>query len=410
MFRCPRISHLSFLVAFLVFLVLPGCGGGGSDSNSEITGVVIDAPIGNLRFSTDTGIDGFTGIDGDFTVPTNSNLNFFIGDVLLNQVPIPADFVITLLDFVPGATDETDPTVTNLARLIQTLDLDGVPENGLEIPASVNNAAAGMSINFAVDTSTFESDAGVSTLLAAHPSMPALISVAQAQMNFAGALLETCGGLYEGTYGGDEFGDVIFVAQRGGTVDGYILGEFDSFTTDILGSLDSTCFASFDSGGMTGFQFDGQITDGVINGTWNNTVTMAQGTFTAGRTTSYAPALLSTDIAFFDVNPGNPMDRDYEGFWDYNEPGTGQLNGFVCFFLDSNGDFEAFFDTQTEESCVTGTLLGFANGQAQFVGVNAVNGYIITGSINESTLSGGGTIFPAFGGDGGFDFDMIVIP
>ncbi|MEB3733367.1 hypothetical protein ULF88_02705 [Halopseudomonas pachastrellae] len=48
--------------------------------------------------------------------------------------------VLTPLDLA-GSTDINDPVVINIARLLQTLDEDGNPDNGIVIPELATTAA-----------------------------------------------------------------------------------------------------------------------------------------------------------------------------------------------------------------------------------------------------------------------------
>ena len=66
-----------------------------------------------------------------------------------------------------SAFDVTDPYVTNVARVLQILDDDADPSNGITIPAAVRGAAAGMSMDFDRDSGAFEADAGVQAANAA---------------------------------------------------------------------------------------------------------------------------------------------------------------------------------------------------------------------------------------------------
>jgi alpha-tubulin suppressor-like RCC1 family protein len=134
------ISHASLL---LISLLLTACGGGGgggkSDSSGSVgsvtaeTGVFIDGRVSGLRFESGSKTDT-TDVDGRFEYEVINGVaqpvTFFIGDVVIGSA-VGQD-ILTPLDIV-NATSTTDIRVINLLRLLQTLDADGNPENGIEI-------------------------------------------------------------------------------------------------------------------------------------------------------------------------------------------------------------------------------------------------------------------------------------
>jgi hypothetical protein len=58
--------------------------------------------------------------------------------------------MISPLD-VLSATTTDDVRVSNMARLLQTLDEDGIPGNGISITAQAHNQATGVIVDFASD-------------------------------------------------------------------------------------------------------------------------------------------------------------------------------------------------------------------------------------------------------------------
>jgi para-nitrobenzyl esterase len=68
---------------------------------------------------------------------------------------------MTPVDLVAGAQNETDPTVTNITRLLITLDEDNIIGNGITISPEVREALVGASINFDQDPAVFAQDAEV---------------------------------------------------------------------------------------------------------------------------------------------------------------------------------------------------------------------------------------------------------
>ena len=170
--------------------ILSACGGGGGSSGSTpaapvtpSTGVFIDSPVAGLHYQTATR-SGTTNALGEYDYLPGETVTFSIGDIRLGTVT--AGPVVSPLTLVNGATDATDPTVTNIVRLRLTLDDDGNPDNGISIPAGTAAAATGLSVDFTVpDLGT---EAGVSTLLAALPGTPVLADTSTAQTHFAATL------------------------------------------------------------------------------------------------------------------------------------------------------------------------------------------------------------------------------
>jgi len=84
-----------------------------------------------------------------------------------------------------GITDLTDTSVINILRLLQSLDVDGVPTNGIEISSAAHAAATGLTISF--DSPTFDTD--VANLVANSGSVTtALIDGSTAVNNFKQSL------------------------------------------------------------------------------------------------------------------------------------------------------------------------------------------------------------------------------
>ena len=89
-------------------------------------------------------------------------ITFSIGDIILGSVE--AASMLTPMDLVPGAASYNDATVVNILRLIQTLDADNNPDNGIVISASVTSAAI-TALDFGVSTQEFENEPDVMELI-----------------------------------------------------------------------------------------------------------------------------------------------------------------------------------------------------------------------------------------------------
>jgi len=163
----------SMLACYLSALFITGCGGSGGGSTTPAAatpttpvtpaasvGVFLDSAVAGLHYETETQT-GVSNSAGEFNYVPGETITFSIGDVILGSaLALP---VMTPLNLVTGATDASHPVVNNIVRLLLTLDVDGNPENGIEISVEVNDAAVGQFIDFKADN--FEADGGLVGLL-----------------------------------------------------------------------------------------------------------------------------------------------------------------------------------------------------------------------------------------------------
>jgi hypothetical protein len=96
-------------------------------------GHFIDSPVGGVSFSTPTG-SGVTDGSGGFDYFPGERVELYVGSVYLGT-PL-AGHKISPLDIYENA-DTDDPRVINMARLLQSLDADASPQDGINITESV---------------------------------------------------------------------------------------------------------------------------------------------------------------------------------------------------------------------------------------------------------------------------------
>ncbi|TXH04831.1 MAG: hypothetical protein E6R07_06985 [Nevskiaceae bacterium] len=129
-------------------LFLSACGGGGDHGGGTpartVTGVFVDSPVAGLDYSTPTQ-HGLTALDGGFTYTEREVVTFKLGCLTLGQSAGKA--VLTPFDLVAGADLRTPvaqnpPALTNIARLLATLDADSDPRNGILLDDATRSAAA----------------------------------------------------------------------------------------------------------------------------------------------------------------------------------------------------------------------------------------------------------------------------
>ena len=158
-------------LAILSVAILSGCGGGSSSTPTPTltpnTGVFVDSSVEGINYSTIT-VSGTTNANGEFEYNDGESVTFSIGDIDLPAVT--AGSVITPLDVV-NTLDIHDTSVVNIARLLQSLDTDGNPTNGISISSAAHLSATGLSVDFA--SASFDTD--VANLVAGSGSVTTLL-------------------------------------------------------------------------------------------------------------------------------------------------------------------------------------------------------------------------------------------
>lgn len=125
------------LIASAALAALVACGGGGGSENpapvtGTQTGVFTDAAIVGASYTTTSGVTGSTNPAGEFSFNANDDVTFRIGDLVLGEVT--AKEILTPVDLAAGNQDKLD----NLLVILQSLDSDGDPDNGITIPAAAS--------------------------------------------------------------------------------------------------------------------------------------------------------------------------------------------------------------------------------------------------------------------------------
>ncbi len=180
--------NIKTLFIFSLFGFLTSCGSsGGGDSVDKVqtiqTGQFIDGPVSGLYYETQTQ-RGITSLNGEFEYIEGEDVIFYLGDLAFPSVrAIP---VITPLNYVPSAADASNPSVVNIARVLQSLDMDMDHGNGIQLPSSLSEnitARNTEALIFNVDVDEFESLPQVNTLLQ-NNNISQLVSASVAAENF----------------------------------------------------------------------------------------------------------------------------------------------------------------------------------------------------------------------------------
>lgn len=132
--------HTALVVAALT-VGLIGCGGGGGGGGGAEnggptvqTGKFVDSPVGGLSYRTATR-SGQTEADGSFRYLDGEIVTFGFGNLEIGSAT--GQEFVTPLDLV-NTPFVDDDRVVNMARLLQSLDVDFNPANGIELLESVN--------------------------------------------------------------------------------------------------------------------------------------------------------------------------------------------------------------------------------------------------------------------------------
>ncbi|MCG3866265.1 hypothetical protein I3259_19655 [Photobacterium sp. Ph5] len=124
-------------LAILIPAFLIGCGGGDSDSDSTVpptpdktilNAQFIDSAVAGLNYDCGDN-SGQTDVDGKFNTLEGQLCNFSLNDFDLGSVKVSADSLIV----TPYAIAGTATQAIKIASLLQSIDADGNPDNGIDV-------------------------------------------------------------------------------------------------------------------------------------------------------------------------------------------------------------------------------------------------------------------------------------
>ncbi len=158
------MNKFTLITSLLLSTTIVACGGGGSETVSApevetppvttpvtptpeqpatFTGMFVDSAVEGLSYSTPSG-SGLTNDKGEFIYQADEKVTFSLGGIVFPE--IDAKDLITPLDLF-DTMDINHEAVVNTLRLLQTLDADGDPENGITIPALVRTLAESITLD-----------------------------------------------------------------------------------------------------------------------------------------------------------------------------------------------------------------------------------------------------------------------
>ena len=259
-------THAKLTLLFSVIGLVAGCGGGGDSGTANppatTTGTFVDSATQGIAYTCGT-TTGVTDANGTFDFVAGDNCTFKVGGITLGSAT--GKPLLSPVDLVAGATNETNPVVTNITQLLMSLDNDNNPANGIVIDPAVQTALAGKALDFTLAPAAFATAA--QALVGAAIPGRTLVSTAAAQTHLGATLVGRFSGTYNCNYSGT------------GTVNG------------ISGSVSGSVTASITNGVVNG---SGQATgtppptpfrvNGLVSSTGNAALNLASGGVSTGGT------------------------------------------------------------------------------------------------------------------------------
>ena len=280
-----NLNFLKILFLIIGFNLMACGGGGGSSSPTQLEGQFVDSIVSGLRYVTPT-TSGFTDAQGRFSYLNGEQISFFVGDIFIGTATGQA--IITPIELVPGALDESNVQVQNIAIFLQTIDEDGIDSNGISITNLTNAAGVGETVDFTLESGVFEANGAIQTvaslLTTVNGTARSLLPRSEVITTLRANLLTLLSGQYQGTFTGDDAGTWSITVDTDGVVTGESISN--TYGTDtVSGNISSDGESSID--GTAGSSvFSGSFNrDGTVNGTWNDDEGDT-GTFTGKRVTA----------------------------------------------------------------------------------------------------------------------------
>jgi para-nitrobenzyl esterase len=128
----------------LILLSLTGCGGSSSSDPDPApvsrTGTFGSTAVSGLHYQSGDAATRTTDERGRFLYTGNQKVLFSIGDLSLGEAPGAEN--VTVLGISGGAASTNEPDVTNKLILLQTLDVDGDLNNGIQLTEQIQDAVS----------------------------------------------------------------------------------------------------------------------------------------------------------------------------------------------------------------------------------------------------------------------------
>ena len=190
--------------AFIPFFLLTACGGGGSSPTPDPaptppptpaepefrTGYFYDSVVAGLEVKVD-GESAFTDSEGSFTTESNQIASFSVNGLTLGELSLTeSSQVVTPMDLFDTDVAST-PEVVNTLIVLQSLDADQNPVNGIDLTAVTNIDALDLS-TLNISSSNFTDGLTQALANADHPYIRAInvVNAIDASAHFNDTLLD----------------------------------------------------------------------------------------------------------------------------------------------------------------------------------------------------------------------------
>ena len=154
-----------------------GTGGSREQLSGSTTGILTDAAISGVNYSTSSKKAGITDENGRYNYEHGDTVEFMLGSLTLGKVKATA--IVTPINLAGDSLSR----LQNLLVLLQSLDSDNEPGNGITIPADAA-AAVGTDINLDSDPSEFAASSALQSIRQKGGIVGAIKSPGEANAHF----------------------------------------------------------------------------------------------------------------------------------------------------------------------------------------------------------------------------------
>lgn len=257
LYKTP-LQRLVPAVAAITLAACGGGGGGGGGAADTATGTLTDAQVQGVSYSAaPSGIAGITNAQGEYSYNPGDTVSFRLGTLTLGSVVASfANRVVTPIDLAGAGNDDR---LSNLLVLLQSLDADGDPSNGIVIPSAAA-AAVTPSVNLdaaPADFANASTNPALQTAMSAGGITAPIRSVEDAQAHFKEQGIKLLSSQIWVFYDNETAG-MLRIAENGS----YVIGEaapddFDGFDCSDVEPFDCTPSTSEEPIGTAGVEYGG---------------------------------------------------------------------------------------------------------------------------------------------------------
>ena len=178
-------NAILIFVSCTYFALLVGCGGGGGGSNGNAaqtgskSGILTDAAVAGVAYTTSSGVTGVTDANGAYKFNPGDTVQFKLGGLVLGSAT--ATGIVSPIELANGDNNR----LQNLLVMLQSLDANGIPADGISIPPAAA-AAVTTAIDLTAAPATFASAANTAlqAAMTAGGIMTPIVSTIDANAHF----------------------------------------------------------------------------------------------------------------------------------------------------------------------------------------------------------------------------------